>query len=133
MIKNIAIAGIQVEVSKELERYIQKKVGKLDRHLHRSQRDAVRADVKLREAVSKKVGKKCTCEVILHVPGARLMASESTVNMFAAVDIVEAKLQNQLKKHKEKHSQSDDKHKNSRARQLLGKLRRSSPRSEESI
>ncbi len=60
----------------------------------------------------------------MHVPGARITAVESTINMFAAVDIVETKLKNQLKKHKEKHSVSDDKHKNSAARRLLGKLTR---------
>ena len=124
MIKNIAIAGIQTDVSKDLEKYINKKVGKLDRHLRKDQRDSVRADVKLRESISKKAGKKCTCEVILHISGARLTASESTVNMFAAVDIVEAKLQNQLKKHKERHSRSADKHKNNRARRLLGKIKK---------
>lgn len=122
MIENIAIAGIKADVTKELEKYIQKKVGKLDRHLKRAQRSEVRADVKLSESTSTKSGKKCTCEVILHVPGARLTAVESTVNMFAAIDIVEAKLQNQLKKHKEKHSRSNDKHQNSRARRLFGKL-----------
>jgi putative sigma-54 modulation protein len=125
MIQNIAITGIKLDVTKELDAYISKKIGKLDRHIKRSQRSEVRADVKLSEVVSKKAGKKCTCEVILHIPGARLTASESTINMFAAIDIVEVKLQNQLKKHKEKHSQSDDKHKNSKARQLLGRFTRS--------
>ncbi len=127
MIENIAITGIKADVTKDLEKYINKKIGKLDKHLKRSQRAEVRADVKLQEAVSKKNGKRCTCEVILHIPGARLTAVESTMNMFAAVDIVEAKLQNQLKKHKEKHSFADDKHKNSRARRLLGKLGRTKP------
>lgn len=125
MIENIAITGIKAEVTKDLEKYINKKIGKLDKHLKRAQRSEVRADVKLNEVVSKKNGsKKCTCEVILHIPGARLTATESTINMFAAVDIVEAKLKNQLKKHKEKHSRSNDKHKNSRARRLLGRLTR---------
>ena len=123
MIKHIAVAGIQTEVSKDLEKYIQKKIGKLDRHLKKHLRESVRADVKLKESISTKNGKKCTCEVILHVDGSRLTATESTLNMFAAVDIVEAKLQNQLKKYKEKHSESDDRRKNSRARALLGKIR----------
>jgi putative sigma-54 modulation protein len=123
MISNIAITGIKADLTKDLEKYIQKKIGKLDRRVKRYQRDEVRADVKLHEAMSKS-GKKCTCEVILHIPGARLTAVETTMNMFAAVDIVEAKLKNQLKKHKEKHSQSHDKHKNSRARRLLGKISR---------
>ncbi len=122
MIENIAIAGTHTDVTKELERYIRKKIGKLDRHLKRDLRKSVRADVKLRESTSKSPNKKCTTEVILHIPGARFTASESTVNMFAAVDIVEAKLQTQLRRHKEKHSQSKDKHKNRRARRRLGKF-----------
>lgn len=131
MIENIAITGSKVDVTNELEKYITKKIGKLDKHLKRSLRDGIRADVKLQEAMSKKNGKRCTCEVILHIPGAKLTATESTMNMFAAVDIVETKLQNQLKKHKEKHSLSDDKHKNSHARRLLGRLSRMKHRSEE--
>lgn len=123
MIENIAITGIKADVTKELEKYIQKKIGKLDRRFKRHQREDIRADVKLNESMSKS-GKKCTVEVILHVPGARITANETTMNMFAAVDIVEAKLKNQLKKHKEKHSLSDDKHKNSRARRLIGKFSR---------
>jgi len=121
MIQNIAITGVDADVTDELERYINKKIGKLDKYLKREVRDSVRADVKLRES-NKSTAKKCTAEVILHIPGTRLTASESTVNMFAAVDIVEAKLQNQLKKHKEKHSESNDKHMNKRARIRLGKI-----------
>ncbi|HMT18413.1 MAG TPA: ribosome-associated translation inhibitor RaiA [Candidatus Saccharibacteria bacterium] len=122
MIENIAITGMKTDVTHELERYITKKIGKLDKRLKRSQRSEVRADVKLNESTSVKNGKRCTCEVILHIPGARLTAVESTINMFAAVDIVETKLQNQLKKHKEKHSQSQDKHENSKARRAIGKF-----------
>jgi putative sigma-54 modulation protein len=131
MIENIAITGSKVEVTPELEKYIQKKIGKLDKRLKRTVRNDIRADVKLQEAQSKKNGKRCTCEVILHIPGATLTAVESTMNMFAAVDIVETKLQNQLKKHKEKHSLSDDKHKNSRARRLLGRLTKTKKTSKE--
>lgn len=122
MIENIAISGTRVNVSGDLERYVNKKIGKLDRHLPKNVRSSVRADVKLRESTSKSPNKKCSCEVILHIPGARLTASEATVNMFAAIDIVESKMQKQLKKHKEKNSQSSDKHMNKRARARLGKI-----------
>lgn len=123
MIKHINIAAAQKDfkVEPDLAKYIQKKIGRLDRHMKRSNRDSARADVKLKESTGKG-GKKCTCEVILHIPGFKLTASESTMNMFAAVDIVENKLQNQLKRHKEKHSKSKDKHKNSRARRVLGRI-----------
>lgn len=125
MIKHIDVSASQKTyvITEDLVKYIQKKIGKLDKHMMRKNREAARADVKLRESTGKG-GKKCTCEVILHIPGSgiKLTASETTINMFAAVDIVENKLQNQLKRYKEKHSKSDDKHKNRRARKAFGKL-----------
>ena len=105
MIEHIDIAGQNgYKVDAKLKKYIEKKIGKLDRHMRRDNRAASRADVKLKESTSGKGGKKCTCEVILHVPDKKLTASESTINMFAAVDIVEVKLQRQLKRHKEKQT-----------------------------
>jgi putative sigma-54 modulation protein len=123
MIKHIDISAAQKDykIDPELAKYIEKKIGKLDKHLKRKNRSEARADVKLKESTGKG-GKKCTAEVILHIPGTKLTASESTMNMFAAVDIVENKLQNQLKRHKEKNSPSKDKHKNGRARQAFGKI-----------
>ncbi len=123
MIKNITIASTtkELEVDQELSKYIHKKIGKLDRHMKRKNRAATRAEVKIKESTGKG-GKKCTCEVILHIPDKKLTAAESTVNIYAAVDIVETKLQNQLTRYKEKHSIAKDKHKNNRARRALGKF-----------
>ncbi len=123
MINHIDITANKKDykIDDKLTKYIQKKIGKLDRHMKRRNRSAVRADVRLKES-SGKGGKKCTFEVILHIPGFRITASESTINMYAAVDIVEVKLQNQLKKHKEKHSPSMNKHQKSRARRAIGKI-----------
>ncbi len=123
MIKHIDIAAAQKDykIDPDLAKYIHKKIGKLDRYLKRSVRSEARADVKLKESTGKG-GKKCTAEVILHLPGAKLAASDSTINMFAAIDIVEAKLQNQLKREKEKKSPTKSKHKKNRARQAFGKI-----------
>jgi ribosomal subunit interface protein len=123
MIEQIAIAAPQAgdTVDPALQKYIEKKIGKLGRYLPRKVRAATRADVKLREQKGKGE-KKCTCEVVLHIPKMPLTAVETTVNMYAAVDIVEAKLKNRLKRHKEKHSSSQDKHKNEDARRFLGKI-----------
>jgi ribosomal subunit interface protein len=46
--------------------------------------------------------KECMCEVIVRLPQGTLTAKESTMNMFAAVDIVEEKIKIQAKKYKEK-------------------------------
>jgi putative sigma-54 modulation protein len=123
MIKHIDIAAAQKDykIDADLSKYIQKKIGKLDKHIKKDYRAEARADVKLKES-SGKDGKKCTAEVILHIPGTKLTASESTLNMYAAIDIVEHKLQNQLKREKEKKDPAKDKHLNGRARQAIGKI-----------
>ena len=123
MIENISIAAPQktYKVTPDLEKYINKKIGKLDRHMKKRNKDGARADVKLKESTGKG-GKKYTCEVILHTPDYKLAATEATINMFAAVDIVETKLQKQLQKEKDTHSKSNDRRKNSRARKAFGKI-----------
>lgn len=123
MIKHIDMAASQKTyvIDEDLAKYVKKKIGKLDRHMKRKNREAARADVKLRESTGKG-GKKCTAEVILHIPGAKLTAVESTINMYAAIDIVETKLQNQLKRHKEKSNLDNNRRKNSRAKRTFRKI-----------
>lgn len=102
MISRIEKSGINLELEDDVKKYIDKKIGRLDRYMPRHARKSAHAEVKLRET-NDKPGDKYQCEVILHVPGGPVTAKESTLNMFAAVDIVEAKLKNQLRKYKEAH------------------------------
>lgn len=104
MISNIEVTGIHFEMDPDLEKYARTKISKLDRYMPRPARRSVRAEVKLIQDRSNKKNKN-TCEVVLHLPGGEHMAKESTVNMYAAIDIVETKLRNQLRKYKEKHAQ----------------------------
>jgi ribosomal subunit interface protein len=69
----------------------------------RHARKTASADVKLRET-NNRLGNKYECEVIVSLPSKKLQATEATLNMFAAVDIVEAKLKNQLVKYKAAHT-----------------------------
>ncbi|MDZ7744261.1 MAG: ribosome-associated translation inhibitor RaiA [Candidatus Saccharibacteria bacterium] len=117
MIKNIEIRGVHTTVTPELQKYVDNKIGKLDRFTPRHARESVRADVFLKESKNK-TKKTCTCEVIMHLPQERIATKESTVNMFAAIDIVEAKLKNRLKKYKDTHG-SQKLH-----RKVLARLRR---------
>lgn len=103
MIQNIDVKGVHMEVSPDLQKYTVKKIGKLDRFIPKNVRESVRAEVILKEGKAKDK-KSCTCEVILHLPGEIVTTEESTVNIFAAIDIVETKLKNQLKKYKETHN-----------------------------
>lgn len=102
MIAHIDTSGINIDLDEDIKKYITKKIGKLDRYLPRHARKTVRAEIKLRET-GNRLGNKYECEAILHVPGTSLYAKESTLNMFAAVDIVEAKLHNQARTYKQTH------------------------------
>lgn len=101
MIQRIEIAATGMELSDDIKKYLDKKIGKLDKYMTRHARKTVHAEVKIKQEKSKK-NDRFTAEVVLHVPGEPLTAKESTLNIFAAIDIVEAKLRNQLRKYKDK-------------------------------
>ncbi|HEX3568094.1 MAG TPA: ribosome-associated translation inhibitor RaiA [Candidatus Saccharimonadales bacterium] len=102
MIKKIEITGVHMDVDDNLRTYVHKKIGKLDRYLPRRQRVSMHAEIWLKE--EKADGKKaCICEVSLHVPHQMLTTKDMTINMYAALDIAEEKLKQQLRKYKETH------------------------------
>lgn len=100
MINTIEITGIQCDVDDVTKKYVTRKIGRLDRYLPKHARRSVTAEVRLRE-VNRDHGNKYEAEVLLHVPDKLLTAKDSTVNVLAAVDIVEAKIVTQLHRYKE--------------------------------
>ncbi len=100
MIASIDITGIKYNVSEKMQKYIIDRVGKLDRYVPAHARKSLVADVKLRQ-VNRDHGNKYEAEVILKVPEKTIIAKDSTMNMHAAIDIVEAKLIAQLHKYKD--------------------------------
>jgi ribosomal subunit interface protein len=72
----------------------------LDRKLPKHARKSAWAEAKLAQ-VNRDKGNKYEVEVVLHVPNKLITAHDSTMNILAATDIVEAKLTNQLRKYKE--------------------------------
>lgn len=99
MIASVDITGIKYTITEKTRKYIQDKIGKLDKYAPMHARKSMAADIKLRE-VNKDHGNKYEVEVILQVPGRVITASDTTLNMMAAVDIVESKLIAQLRKYK---------------------------------
>lgn len=86
------------ELNDDIKKYVDKKIGKLSRKLPRKVRDSVHAKVTLKERPARKTDK-FACEVRLALPPKHeFVVEEATINMFAAIDIVEAKLSNQLSK-----------------------------------
>ena len=119
MIQSIAITGVKYDVDDTTKKYVMRKIGRLDRFLPKHARKSVTAEVKLKE-VNRDHGNKYEAEIILHVPDKQLAAKDSTVNMIAAVDIVEAKIINQLRKYKDLHLGHTG-----RTRAVLSKFKRS--------
>lgn len=100
MINSINITGVKFDLDEATKRYVIKKIGRLDRYLPRHARKSATADVRLKQ-VNREHGNKYEAEVTLHVPDRTVTAKDSTVNVLAALDIVEAKLATQLHKYKE--------------------------------
>lgn len=100
MIHSIDVTGIKYNVNDKTLKYVMEKVGKLDRYVPAHARKTMRADVKLRQ-VNQDHGNKYEAEVILSVPEKVITAKDTTLNMMAAIDIVEAKLIAQLHKYKD--------------------------------
>lgn len=122
MIRRVEISGIHTDVTKDLQKYITKKISRLDKYMSKASQESVHIEVKLKETKSKD-NKKCTCEVVMHLPHENIAVHESTINMYAAIDIVEQKLKGQLKKYKDLHHGSSSSHKDRRVRDFLGKIR----------
>ena len=118
MLQKFEIQGVHYDIDENLRKYITKKIGGLDRYLSRHDRASAHGEVTLKESKAKNKAK-CTCEVTLRIPKGTINVSESALNMFAAVDIVEEKLKQQLKKHKDMHENGK------RHRHIFGRLRRS--------
>lgn len=102
MIK-LEIAGVHTKVDQKLHDYIIKKIARMDRYIPKRARESAHAEVLIKESKVKE-RKQHTCEVVMKLPQDTITIKETTLNPFAAVDIVEAKLKNQLKKYKETHS-----------------------------
>ena len=100
MIKNLDISGVHLEVGDDLHKYVVRKIGRLSRFVPRQMREDIQVAVKLKEGKAAD-GKDRTCEVIMKLPNETLVVNETTVNIFAAVDIAEAKLKARLRKYKE--------------------------------
>ena len=100
MIAAIEITGIKYDVDETTRKYVTKRLGQLDRYLPRHARSSVSVEVKLR-GVNRDHGNKYEAEVLMQVPDQLLTAKDSTVNMLAAIDIVEAKIMSQLRKYKQ--------------------------------
>ncbi|HEX4774785.1 MAG TPA: ribosome-associated translation inhibitor RaiA [Candidatus Saccharimonadales bacterium] len=103
MFQKFEIHGVHANVDTKLRAYVTKKIGNLDRYISRHARPSAHADVHLKEEAKLKNNNHSRCEVTIHLPHETIVVKEDGLNMYAAVDITEAKLKQQLQKYKELH------------------------------
>jgi ribosomal subunit interface protein len=105
MFQQFEIQGLHATKDKKLYNYVTKKIGGLDRYIGKHAKPSAHAEVHLKESKNKSE-QHSHCEVTLHLPKQTIVAKESALNMYAAVDITEAKLKQQLRKYKDLHGSS---------------------------
>jgi ribosomal subunit interface protein len=105
MIKRFDVTFIHLPVDENVQKYVSKKLGRLDRYIPRTAQDSAHAEIILKNGKAKD-GRDSTCEVALHLPHDNINVSETSINMYTAVDIVELKLKQQIKKYKDLHAGS---------------------------
>jgi len=118
MMTKMEIAGVNYKVNDDIKKYVEKKLGRMDRFVPKQARESAHMEVKLKEGNAKNKSRQYSCEVVIFLPQKAIrVEDEPTINMFAAVDIVETMLKNRLKKYKEKHSRARV------SRRLVNKIR----------
>jgi len=100
----IKITGRRLEVDDKMTKYVEEKIGDLEKFIPRALRPEAHAAVTLELDPSGREDNQYVCEAILSVPGGPMVSREATINIYAATDIVEAKLRAQLETYKAKHS-----------------------------
>ena len=113
---SLQVTGRHFELDDKIHDYVERKIGKLDKYLPRNHQ-AIMGTVVLAKDKSNRQDNEFCCEIILDVPGERMVAAEATVNMYAAIDICEQKLKQQILKYKEKHQPAHN-----RRRMLFAKM-----------
>jgi ribosomal subunit interface protein len=103
MLQKFEIQAVHATVDDSLRKYVNKKIGGLDKYLSHHTRQSAHGEVHLKEGQAKDKNR-FICEVTLRLPHQTIVIKEAAINMYAAVDIAEAKLKQQLKKYKDTHA-----------------------------
>lgn len=96
------IVGRNVEVTEALRKYVQKKIGKLDRYLP----SITDGKVELSKQTAKSASDRHIVQVTLRSNGTILRAEERNADIFASIDAVVDKMQRQIDRFKGKRYRS---------------------------
>jgi len=96
------ITSRNFEIDAKMRDYVDEKIGGLGKYLPRKVRETVSCVVVLEDDVSGREDNRYVCEVVIKVQGTTMVSREGTVSVYAAIDIVAAKLRSQLATYKNK-------------------------------
>lgn len=100
MIEKIEVNGNGYKVEDSLKKYAEKRLGKLDRYLPRNAKKDIVTKMIVTE-IGKNKGEKFEISVAMDIPGGKVIAAkDECTNVFAGVDLVEAKLTGQIRRYK---------------------------------
>ena len=96
---SIEISGTNYKLSGQEQDYIDRKCRKLVNHMPMHSRRSAFVSAKI-SLLTQPGDDKYQCDVVLTLPDKTLVASETATSVAAAIDIVERKLQGQIRKYK---------------------------------
>lgn len=101
MIDKIEISGSKdYKISDSFYKYATKRIGKLDRYLPRGHKKDIVAKIVVTE-VDRAHGNKYEVSAAMEIPGGKVItARDECSNVFAGIDIIEAKLKGQARRFK---------------------------------
>ena len=100
MIEKIDISGSNYKIEESLKKYAEKRLGKLDRYLPKASKKDVVTKIVVTE-VERAHGEKYEISVAMDIPGGKVIAAKDECsNVFAGIDLLEAKLTGQIRRYK---------------------------------
>lgn len=116
MLQKFDITGVHFKVDRALHTYIEQKLRTLDRYVPRRERSVAHMEVRVYE---QKAENRMwpVCETVLRLPGETFALTEKGTTIYAAVDIVKAKLKQELSRYRGEYPDG------SQRRHLFSRLR----------
>jgi ribosomal subunit interface protein len=109
MIKKIEILGTKYEVSDDLKKYVEKRLGKLDKYLPKDLKENAELYFTVVQ-INRPHGSKYEVSARIEaIKGEEVIAKDEVSNVFSGVDILEAKMLGQLRRIKTERDKSSAK------------------------
>jgi ribosomal subunit interface protein len=99
MITNIEKTGVKYNIDETVSRYIDRRLGRLDKFLPRSHRKNALLKIVIKQ-VNRSHGNKYELDAELNAHGKIINARDEAGNVLAGIDIIEAKFMIQIRKFK---------------------------------